>query len=272
MTTLRARLATLEKRRAATRTDRRAADALGSIRSDPANLFRLAAVDPDPWQADLIRRLPARTLALCCRQSGKSTTAAACCLRTALLEPGSLTLILSPTLRQSAELYRKAVALYRACGRPVPAVTLNRTGLELANGSRILALPGDPAGIVGFSAPRLVVLDEAARCSDELYLSVRPMLAVGGGRLLCCSTPFGARGFLYEAWANGDGWERVRVPATGCPRIRPEFLAEERLALGARWFGQEYELNFVDAVGQVFETADILAAGVNEAPFFPLAA
>jgi phage terminase large subunit-like protein len=43
---------------------------------------------------------------LCSRQAGKTQTAAALALRAALLEPNSLVLILSPTLRQSGECFR----------------------------------------------------------------------------------------------------------------------------------------------------------------------
>ncbi len=272
MGSLRARLAALEKRAAARRVDPAAARTLEAIRADRASIFRLAKMQADPWQAELLRTRPQRTLALCSRQSGKSTTAAADVLATVLAEPGALCLILSPTLRQSQELFRKVVALYRACGRPVPAVSLNKLGLELANGGRVVALPGDPNSIVGFSAPALIVLDEAARCSDELYLSVRPMLATNRGRLLCTSTPFGCRGFLHREWEGGAAWHRVRVPASQCPRIDPSFLVEERRALGERWYGQEYELEFVDAVGQVFSHEDIVGAASDERPLFATAA
>lgn len=224
-----------------------------------------------------MRALPPRTLAVCSRQSGKSTTAAACCLITALLEPGALVLILSPTLRQSQELFRKVLALYRALGRPVPAVSVSKTALELVTGSRVVALPGDPDGIVGFSAPRLIVIDEAARVTDELYQSVRPMLATSGGKLLLCSTPFGRRGFLWREWSgetdadggagtSADDWHRVEIAATACPRIGAAFLERERRALGERWFRQEYLCDFASDAGAVFAFDDVLAAGVDAPP------
>lgn len=254
---------------------------LARLRADPASVLSLAGMRPDPWQAALLRNLPDQTLAVCSRQSGKSTGAAGCCLNTALLEPGSLTLILSPTLRQSQELFRKVLTLYRALGRPVAAESVNKTGLELANGARVVALPGDPDGIVGFSAPRLIVIDEAARVSDELYQSVRPMLATGNGKLLCCSSPFGQRGFLWREWSGcsrveADGaagdWHKVIVRATDCPRISAAFLEKERRALGQRWFAQEYECDFASDAGAVFSADDILAAGVSDVPGWVVAA
>jgi hypothetical protein len=35
------------------------------------------------------------------------------------------------------------------------------------------------------------------------------MIAVSGGQLICLSTPYGKRGFFYEAWRHG-GPERKK--------------------------------------------------------------
>jgi hypothetical protein len=102
--------------------------------------------------------------------------------------------------------------------------------------------------------------DEAARVSDDLYHSVRPMLAVSNGRLVALSTPFGQRGWFYEAWHGPEPWFRVKVPATDCPRISAEFLAAERRALGPRWYAMEYGLEFLGLAGAVFDAADVDAA------------
>jgi hypothetical protein len=180
-------------------------------------------------------------------------------------------LILSPTERQSAELLRdKLLPLWGALGRPLHAEPAKALSLVLANGSRVVALPGNEEGIRCFSAVSLLVLDEAARVPDELYRAVRPMLAVSNGALIALSTPFGKRGWFYEAWTEPRPWKRVRVSAGQCPRITPEFLAEERAALGERWFAQEYLVEFVDLVGALFSGEDIAAAcACDAAPLFP---
>ena len=49
--------------------------------------------------------------------------------------------MLSPSLRQSAELFRKVLDHYRALGRPVPAQAETSLRLELEGGSRIISLP-----------------------------------------------------------------------------------------------------------------------------------
>jgi hypothetical protein len=191
--------------------------------------------------------------------------AAALAFRAALLEAPALVLLLSPSLRQSGELFRdKVKRLYVDLGRPVPLVQESALTLELANGSRIVSLPGTEETIRGYSGVRLLVVDEAARVLDPLYCSVRPMLAVSGGKLVCLSTPFGKRGWFYEAWTGSDAWHRVKIRADECARISPAFLKEEREAIGERWYRQEYECSFEDVIDAVFRAEDIAAALDND--------
>src|SRR5262249_23755419 len=94
---------------------------------------------------------------------------------------------------------------------------------------------------------------EAARVPDDLYRSVRPMLAVSRGRLVCLSTPFGQRGFFYDEWTNGGpDWTRFRITAADCPRIGADFLEQERRSLGEGWVNQEYLCSFQSLEGLVY--------------------
>ena len=216
---------------------------------------------PDRWQTTCLRSSAHRLLLLAARQSGKSLTAAALAVQTALLQPGSLTLLLSPTQRQSGELFRdKVCRLYNDLGRPLRSTQESQLSLQLENGSRIVSLPGEEATIRGYSGVALLVIDEAARVADALYLSVRPMLAVSRGRLVALSTPFGKQGWFHSEWTGTGLWERVQVAASACPRITAEFLAEERVSLGEHWYTQEYELEFRDTIDSLFRQDDIDAA------------
>jgi hypothetical protein len=224
---------------------------------DPVLVAREVGLDPDPWQERFLRQPPSRTLLNASRQSGKSTVTGILAAHTALYQPGSLTLLLSPTQRQSHELFRKALDAYRAIPTAIPIVQESALRLELANGSRIVSLPGKETTVRGFSGVRLLAVDEAARVADELYYSVRPMLAVSGGRLVALSTPFGTRGWWYDAWRSEETWERFEVPASDCPRISEEFLEEERRSMGDWWYQQEYECIFLDAETQPFGREDV---------------
>lgn len=231
---------------------------------DPVMFARKAGIEPDAWQAGVLRSQGHRLLMNCSRQSGKSTVAAVVGLHQAIFRPGSLVLLLSPSLRQSGELFRTVSQLYTATGATVPAKAETALRLELENGSRILSLPASEATIRGYSGVALLVIDEASRVEDSLYASVRPMLATTNGKLIALSTPFGKRGWWSAAWHDGGSvWQRVMVTADECPRISRAFLAEERESLGEWWYTQEYLCQFVDADSQAFRSEDVEAASTE---------
>jgi hypothetical protein len=64
--------------------------------AEPGSLIGDASLDPDAWQGNMLRPAATQPLLLGNCQAGKSAVAAALAHRTALLEPGSLTLLLSP--------------------------------------------------------------------------------------------------------------------------------------------------------------------------------
>ena len=240
-----------------------------AARLDPAVLMSLGGFTPDDWQARALRTQSKRLLLLCSRQSGKSTCTSFIALAEALFREGSLILLVSRSERQSGELFRKVIEAYDRLGRPVGAVRELALSVELANGSRIVALPGDPVTIRCFSGVWMVIVDEAALCLDKLFTAVRPMLGTTDGRMVCLSTPFGPRGWFYEQWVSADPtWERIKAKATECPRIDPAFLAEERRMLGPAMFAQEHECEFVEAEGQVFSAESIEAVfqGAEDGP------
>lgn len=228
---------------------------------EPLAFAQAAGVEPDPWQRDVLESEGRKFLLLCSRQSGKSTTSALLATREACYVPGALVLMLAPSLRQSGELFRTCLGILKRVSVPVPEIAAESAlRVELANGSRIIALPGSEATTRGYSAATLVVIDEAARVSDELIAAVRPALATTNGRIIALSTPAGRRGWFYEQWTRGDGWERTRITAADCPRITPGFLADERQQLGEFVFTQEYECEFVESDTAVFSSALIEAA------------
>jgi hypothetical protein len=154
----------------------------------------------------------------------------------------------------------------------MPALLVdNKLSCRFEGGSRIVALPGHEQTIRGFSAPRLVIEDEAARCEDEIYRAITPMLAVSNGRLVLMSTPAGRRGHFYQEWTSGGpGWLRISITADQCPRISPEFLQEEKASLGSWIFRQEYLCEFVQDQSSMF-SADVIDRMFTDdvSPLFP---
>jgi hypothetical protein len=217
---------------------------LHGLRPDRFCVDRLGFT-PDPWQAKLLRST-ARQVILCMgRQVGKSTIVAALALHTALYKPGALILVLAPSQRQARELYIK-IADFLA--RLEPAEQLEeetKLSLMLANRSRVVVLPGDNARTVrGYSAPELVIEDEAAFVSDETFDALLPMLAATPtGRIVLMSTPYIASGHFYHLWHTADGWERFEFKTADCPRVSKEWLEQRRREDPLR-FSREYECMF----------------------------
>ena len=210
--------------------------------------------EPDEVQARVLRSESKRGILLCTRQWGKSTVTAAMALHHALFTPRSLTLVVAPCERQSGEFVRKARTFALELGLKPRGDGNNDHSLSFPNHSRIVGVPAKEDTVRGYSRVGLMLIDEAARVPDELYKAVRPMLAVGKGRLWLMSTPHGKRGFFHDEWHNGgELWERVSVTALECPRIPKEFLEEERRTQGRMWFEQEYLCKFTQVREALFD-------------------
>ena len=229
--------------------------------ASPVDLAADLGIVLDDWQARTLSTDARDILVVASRQAGKSTVGALLALHQSVAVPGSTTLIVSPTERQSKLLLRTVRRHYQTIRDAAPAGVEGTLSIEWRNGSAVYALPGSEHTIRGFSAVDLLVLDEGARIPDELYHAISPMRAISNGRLIGLSTPFGQRGWLFNEWdAGGDAWHRELVPAELCPRIAPAFLTRERERLGAHWYQQEFECVFAEGDDALFMLDDITAA------------
>src|SRR6516162_8014644 len=105
---------------------------------DPSLLMEACGFTPDAWQRKFLTSPHRQILLNCSRQAGKSTVTSCLALHTALFTPNALVLLLSPSQRQSGEIFRKILDAYNALRRPVKAAYETQLKLELANGSRVL--------------------------------------------------------------------------------------------------------------------------------------
>lgn len=215
--------------------------------TDPVAFARTRlGLDPDPLQCEVLRSTARRGLLNCTRQWGKTTVTAAKAVHRAFTQPGSQIVVASPGLRQSGHWMRTAAEMLNHLGIAKKGDGYNRLSLLLPNGSRIVGLPDAEDKIRGFSGLSMLVIDEAARVSEAMYVSVLPMLITTDGDLWMISTPWGKKGFFYEEWEHGgDDWTRIRVPATECPRIKPGALEAQRRRLTIDAFRQEFLCEFV---------------------------
>jgi hypothetical protein len=194
---------------------------------DPALFAEACGLSPDPWQRDLLRAQPKRCILLASRQVGKSTTCALETVYVAATEPGSLCVVVSPSLRQSNEFVRSAkLMLQNLDGAPPYKESV--TKIEFESGSRILSLPGgddDGRTIRGLAGSRLIVVDEAARVADSLITAIRPMMATrSDAAMWVLSTPAGKSGFFRPAEISRRAREHTSAPV--------RFIAAAEMRLG----------------------------------------
>lgn len=216
----------------------------------------------DAWQAQLLRSRSQWVLLNCCRQSGKSTTTAIVALHQAIYDPG-LVLCVSPSLRQSKELFAKVMAFLKSIEPVIPLEEDNKSSCQLSNGSRIVSLPGYSDTIRGHSAPKMIITDEAGYIPDAMAAALLPMLATGGGRRIDMSSPNGRRGYFYESWQYGDGAEQIKIIGKQCPRIKKSYLTQMKKELGPMLYSQEFEGEFIDDSTTAFSSELIEAALVD---------
>jgi len=231
---------------------------------NPVAFAESLGITPDAWQKDVLLSSgignKRHVQVLASRQSGKSLTCALYGLWYALNNPHSLVLVLSPSLRQSSLLFKTILEMYKELGRPVPSNIESALTLQLANKSKIVSLPALEKTIRGYSGVDLLILDEAALVDDELYYSVRPMIAVSNGRIFAIGTPHGRRGWFYRSWIESEEYYKIKITADQCPRISKEWLMHERKALGDYWFLQEYFCEFHENIKSLFRMESIEAA------------
>jgi hypothetical protein len=224
---------------------------------DPTQVMGAMGLEPDPWQSRLLHSNAGRVLVNCHRQSGKSTTVGVIAAHTAVYQPGSLVLVFSPTLNQSQEVFRKCLDAYRVLDQPIRPEAESALGIELQNGSRIIALCGSERTTRGYSKPTLIIADEAAYVEGGLFLgTIFPMLA-HSGRVIALSTPHAKRGWWYELWRSDATYEKYTIKASENPRMDPKFLREAEQTMGWYLYQQEMECEFLDSETQAFRREDI---------------
>ncbi len=205
---------------------------------------------PSVRQAEVLDS-PARYLILCCnRQWGKSTTIAVKALHHAVHHAGHAIVVISRTKFQAGLLIHKLVRFAGALGFPVRRAFGERHSLLLPNGSYILAVPHHVDTSAGNTA-NVLIIDEAALVSDEVFASASPFMGRTRGALWLLSTPRRQVGFFYNLWHAADArWHRILSTVQDCPEIDRDFLRLQQ-ALDPVRFRQDFYCEFIQPANRV---------------------
>lgn len=232
----------------------------------------------DPWQRAVLRgfadgedlstlkpgpRSLHRVLICAGRQLGKSTVAGALITWRLLVDrgphgTGCTVLAVAPSLRTASELLGKVRQCLTALGVPLDRDAA--TSITLANGSRVVALPGSATAARGWS-PALVVLDELAFCHESLIHALRPALVATRGDLIGITSAGAEGSWARQTW-EAARWTRVEVPWSASPRLaaRPEEIEELRASMPRHVFETEMECRWGGAGTGLFDAALVAQA------------
>lgn len=215
------------------------------------------------YQVAPLNDLEMRVIMACGRQIGKTEMAAIKGLFYAVMNANTVTLIISPTQRQSGILFRRMKRFININSqlpeeRRIPIATFIRretqTVIEFENGSEIHSLPAteDGSNIRGFTA-NFIIIDEAAFVDDRVYSTISPMLATTKGILLLMGTPNGVNNFFYKAYSDRNlKFNPYHVVSSQSPLIDKAYLKQEQETLSDVEYRTEYLAEFLETVGVMF--------------------
>jgi hypothetical protein len=166
----------------------------------------------------------------------------------------------SPVYSQSNKVHKE---LYTAIAQSglVKSNNFSANEIELKNGSTILFRSAERYDNIRGLTCDYGIIDEAAFMkSDAWKEAIRPVFAVRGKKVLFISTPKG-KNFFYDLYQLGKSPDHPRYKSyTGSsyetPFISKEEIEDAKRTIPEMVFKQEYEAQFIDSGGEVFQNLD----------------
>ena len=192
------------------------------------------------------------------RQVGKTTMAENILLDYAINHPGTLSVLVEPTLDQSRRVYKELVKAME--GAPV----LRRKNdslleLEFATGSLIYFKSAEQRdNLRGFTVSGILIVDECAFIPDEVFDIMLPSTDVFRAPILLISTPKLKQGFYYRYFSAGmEGTAKniVSIDFNDFDTsflLPPDRLEQYRQMMPRSQFQTEYLGEFLDSDSILF--------------------
>lgn len=224
------------------------------LRQNPS-LFaeKLLGFKPTFYQEKLLNDKSKRICVIMSRQAGKTSTLAVKAIWFVVTHPKTLTLIVSPSLRQSMIMMDRLQAFLHQIPRQLQKhmiAKMQRTVVRFKNDSQIVALPNSPNLLRGYTA-HMVIADEAAFFREDevvFYNVLYPMLSTTDGYLIVSSTPWSIDSVFYKMFQD-PGFSKHVVTWRDVVKaglIKKEFIEEMRRVLPLERFEREFEARFTE--------------------------
>lgn len=244
------------------------------------------------FQEDMIRTYNnhRQVVAMCSRQLGKSTTAAAYMIWFSIFQENVSVLIAANVFKAATENMDRIRFVYEHLPdwlRP-GVVTYNVQKIVFDNGSKIESTTTTPTSGRGKSIS-LLFLDELAfvktKIQEEFWSAIGPTLSTGG-KCIVCSTPSSDEDTFAQIWfaANNimDEYGNERADGVGSndfkafkalwhqhPDRDEAWAQKERAKFGYEKFAREYDLKFISADDTLIDSK-VLANLTSQEPQFKL--
>ena len=232
---------------------------------DPREFARQLVGEPLwPHQERIVMSTARTRCVVCGRQAGKSRTLAIIALHTAFTRRGTRVLVLSAGDDAAKELLGDMLDLAR---NPLLGGSIsddNKSTITLSNGSEIRCIPASTKRARGPSID-LLILDEAASISDEMWRAIRyTIIARAGSKIIMSGTPYGSQEkFFAQTYRLGvnraEGYESFHWPSQVSPLVDDKLLQDWRRTDPEWVYRQEVLAEWVDDQ-QAYFSADELEA------------
>lgn len=250
------------------------------LRSEDGGFYKL-----EPHQKAMVTSKEGQVVYFCGRRLGKSFMLATEAIHRALFFKYQKVFVLSPTENQAKELAETISGMIERSALVEQEVKLNNVmEKKFYNGSRIVIRTGGGRGsvssIIG-SGANLLIIDEIQDVSDDLISKIIPVMRGqrGAAKFIVAGTPRDRSGFLYESlenapriWDDGTWYEypensgnftvyrqqtcymdeEENIIRSSTPRITIEELKEDYENIPRLQFLQEYCLDFMSSVSDVY--------------------
>lgn len=224
---------------------------MDDILSNPIKFFEYVKGDkPFSYQKKILNCKSKRIAIRSGRQIGKTTCMAALVLYRAFTYPSQIILIIAPKRGQSKILFQM-IQDFVNNKEFIKKSILRETTTEMFfdNGSRMYCLSGaiQSSDKTRGHSPNLMIIDEAAFVPNETYDALKPSVIASKGDIILISTPYGKRGFFYNAFLPKSEYTPFCIKCSQCPNISAIDLQKERNRPGMtkNKFKQEYEAEFI---------------------------
>jgi len=229
----------------------------------------------DKWQEEILDC--EKNVLLCTgRQVGKTTIFAIKAAKHMIAHPKTRIIVVSLTEDQAQLIIimmlnylEQNYKSWLKVPKKAKSQTITKNKILLNNGSQVLSRPVGNTGdaVRGFTGD-ILIIDEASRMPESVFVAAKPTLLTTGGKIWMCSTPFGKQGYFWESFQNKyDRWEVFHISSEEVIHNRPisetwteknreegiRMLDEEKRDMGLLQYSQEYLGLFMEDLRRFFD-------------------